>query len=61
MSLSEAADVLGLPIDTDRETVIAAHRTLMSRLHPDKGGSDYLAMKVNAARQVMLDALARNS
>ena len=61
MSLSEAADVLGLPTDADRETVIAAHRTLMSRLHPDKGGSDYLAMKVNAARQVMLDALARNA
>ena len=61
MSLSEAADVLGLPTDADREAVIAAHRTLMSRLHPDKGGSDYLAMKVNAARQVMLDALERNA
>ena len=57
MSVAEAADVLGLPPDADREAVIAAHRTLMSRLHPDKGGSDYLATKVNAAREVLLEAL----
>ena len=57
MEVAEAAEVLGLPPDADRHTVIAAHRTLMSRLHPDKGGSDYLATKVNAARKVMLDAL----
>lgn len=61
MSLAEAAEVLGLPPDADRDAIVAAHRTLMSRLHPDKGGSDYLAMKVNAARQVMLDGLGRNA
>ena len=57
MDVVEAAEVLGLPPDADREAIIAAHRTLMSRLHPDKGGSDYLATKVNAARAVLLDAL----
>jgi len=58
MDLVEAADVLGIRPDADREVILAAHRTLMSRLHPDKGGSDYLATKVNAARTVLLAALA---
>jgi len=57
MDLAEAANVLGLSPDADRETIITAHRTLMSRLHPDKGGSDYLATKVNEARAVMLETL----
>lgn len=54
LSVDESAAVLGVPVDADRDTIIAAHRVLMSRLHPDKGGSDYLAAKVNAAREVML-------
>jgi len=57
MDVSEAAEVLGLPAEADRDAIIAAHRTLMSRLHPDKGGSDYLATKVNAARAVLLEAI----
>ena len=61
MSTTEAAEVLGLPADADRDAVIAAHRTLMSRLHPDKGGSDYLATKVNAARTVLLEALEKTA
>lgn len=58
LSMAEAAAVLGVSIDADRETIVTAHRLLMSRLHPDKGGSDYLAAKVNAAREVMLAELS---
>ena len=60
MSVHEAAEVLGLAPDADREAIMTAHRTLMSRLHPDKGGSDYLATKVNAARAALLDAADRS-
>ena len=56
MSEAEAAAVLGLDAGADREAIVAAHRALMGRLHPDKGGSDYLATKVNAARTVLLKA-----
>ena len=55
----EAAEVLGVARNADRDAIVAAHRALMGRLHPDKGGSDYLATKVNMARQVLLDALER--
>ena len=57
MDVREAAEVLGVAPEADRDAIVAAHRTLMGRLHPDKGGSDYLATKVNAARRVLLDAL----
>lgn len=56
MSLKRAADILGVSIDANKEEIIAAHRRLMDRLHPDKGGSSYLAAELNAAKKVMLDA-----
>lgn len=57
----EALAILGLADEPDREQIIAAHRRLMQRLHPDHGGSDYLAARVNAAKQRLLDDLARQS
>lgn len=54
MSRQEALAILGLPDDADADAVREAHRRLMMRLHPDKGGSDYLASKINAAKAVML-------
>ncbi len=54
MSLEEARQVLGLGPDARREDIIAAHRRLMQRLHPDRGGSDYLAAKINQAKDVLL-------
>ena len=56
MSLKRAADILGVSIDANKEEIIAAHRRLMDKLHPDKGGSSYLAAELNAAKKVMLDA-----
>ena len=54
MSRREAAAVLGVTEDATREIVIAAHRRLMQRMHPDRGGSDYLAAKINDAKEALL-------
>jgi len=54
LDAKEAAAVLGVAIDASPEDIKAAHKKLISQLHPDHGGSDYLAAKINDARRVML-------
>ena|SRR6185312_6860485 len=54
MSRDEALKVLGLPPDADEATIRAAYRRLIQQNHPDKGGSDYLASKVNEAKDILL-------
>lgn len=58
--VSEAARLLDVPIDADRETILAAHRHLIERVHPDTGGSQPLAANVNRARDTMLAAIEKN-
>ena len=54
MSEARALEVLGLEAGATREDVIEAHRRLIQKLHPDRGGSTYLAATLNEAKRVLL-------
>lgn len=54
LSEEEARAVLGVPPDADAATIQAAWRRLMARAHPDQGGTEGLAARLNAARDRLL-------
>ncbi|MDA8248668.1 MAG: DnaJ domain-containing protein [Rhodospirillales bacterium] len=54
MSRAEAYDVLGLAPGASEAEIRAAHRRLMRAAHPDVGGSDWIAARINQARDVLL-------
>lgn len=54
MTRDEALKVLGLEEGAAESAIRAAHRRLIAALHPDQGGSSYLAAKINQARDVLL-------
>jgi DnaJ homolog subfamily C member 19 len=56
-SRAEALEILGLGTQPTREEIIAAHRRLIQKLHPDRGGTAFLAAQLNAAKERLLQDL----
>ena len=55
MSRAEALEVLGLKEGASEQDIKAAYRKLIASAHPDAGGSDWMAAKLNEAKQILLN------
>ena len=54
LTRAKALEILGLEEGADTDTIVAAHRRLIRAVHPDRGGSSYLAVQLNRARDFLL-------
>ncbi|PCI59614.1 MAG: hypothetical protein COB37_11250 [Kordiimonadales bacterium] len=55
LSRDDALEVLGLRDGASHQEIKSAHKRLIAQCHPDKGGSDWMAAKINDARRILLD------
>jgi hypothetical protein len=54
MNQTQALAILGLDSQATRDEIVAAHRRLIQKMHPDHGGSTYLAARINEAKSLLL-------
>ncbi|MFT7219873.1 MAG: hypothetical protein ACI8Z1_001490 [Candidatus Azotimanducaceae bacterium] len=54
MTEKEALDILDLEDDADKDAIISAHKRMMQKMHPDRGGSTYLATMINGAKDFLI-------
>lgn len=54
MSQKQAYEILGIQTDASKEEIIKAHKRMMQKVHPDRGGSDYLAAQINQAKDTLI-------
>jgi len=54
MNQKQAFEVLGIKPDASKEEIIKAHKRMMQKVHPDRGGSDFLAAQINQAKETLL-------
>ena len=57
ITTKEAYKILGLEVGASREQIIDAHRKLMQKFHPDRGGTPYMAAMINDAKHILLKQL----
>ena len=56
MAAEEAYKILNLEPGASEQEIIDAHRKLILKIHPDKGGSEFLAAQINQAKDILLNA-----
>jgi len=54
MNQAQAFEVLGLQPGCTRDDIILAHKRMMQKMHPDRGGSDFMAAQINQAKDILL-------
>lgn len=60
-AIFHARKLLGVEANANRDDIIAAHKRLVTMVHPDKGGSNAQVHEANAARDILLDELPYES